>query len=88
MVQRQRGKRIDTGALKMERGVEYDRETQANLIFEMSQAAEQRFGKRADQRTLRTAVTAAAHDLLDRPANVTEFLGALTINYVSRAMAH
>ena len=34
----------------MERGVEFDRETQANLIFEMSQAAEQRFGKRADQR--------------------------------------
>ena len=72
----------------MERTVGLDRETRDNLMFEMSQAAVQRFGMRADQRTLRTAVTEAAQDLLGRPANVTDFLGALTINHVSRAMAH
>jgi hypothetical protein len=71
----------------MERAYEQQWESQELFLVEISEAAEFRFGTRMDPRTLRTMVAEASRDLLERPVHITDFLGALTINQMSRALA-
>ncbi len=72
----------------MDRTIAFAMEFEGVLVVEMAQAAEERFATHAERRTLRTAVADATQELLKHPINITEYLGALTINQVGRTLAH